>query len=485
MWKTLANKTVLPIGLRFTKSQFLRLAREMAERQFWHAARLRSFQWQRLQEIVAHGVANIDYYRDSFSKAGFSGSLLKDVRQFLSLPVTTKSAIRKNFPDRMVAHGDQALDWKWTSTRGTSDRLMAIQCFRKRDQIIAAEMLALTEDSSYRYGKPMVYIPPDACNALCGVEGLRETSVARHMGNMIFKRKWRDAEAISDLRGLVMNNWIVNRTILPPIYFDQPSSLDQIAEKYVDDLRRLRPRMLKALPEYLSFLAGYLESHSDYRLKIPLLRPMGALMPQFEKDRVARAFGGQVREDYGSAELGPMAFDCRQQNGMHLMTDQYFFELVDENRDPQAEGIGNLLVTDLNNYAMPLIRYEIGDLARIDHAPCPCGRTTPRIFVEGRVQSSLSAAGQILTDTCIRNFFQSQFQISQFQVTESENGELEVAYVAPGHEVCKQQMAKKFGQLVGSDRFVRIRQLSVIKPAESGKFIYVKSSTERRSKALV
>ena len=485
MLKTLANKTVLPIGLRFTKSQFLRLTREMAKRQFWHAARIRSFQWHRLQEVVAHCVSNVDYYRESFSKAGLSGTLLKDFQQFLSLPVTTKSVIRKNFPDRMIANRVEGSDWKWTSTRGTSDRLMAIQCFRKRDQIIAAEMLSLTEDSKYRYGKPMVYIPPDACNALCGVEGLRETSVVRHLVKMLSTRKWREGEAISDLRGLVMNNWIINRTILPPIYFDQALSLDEIAKKYINELRRLRPKMLKALPEYLSFLAGYLESHPDSSLRIPLLRPMGALMSQFEKDRVARAFGGQVREDYGSAEIGPMAFDCHLQNGMHLMTDQYYFELVDENGDPQTNGIGNLLVTDLNNYAMPMIRYEIGDLARIDYAPCACGRTTPRIFVEGRVQSSLSAAGRILTDSCIRNFFQSQFEISQFQVTESENGDLEVAYVAPGREVCKQQMAKQFGQLVGSDRFVRIRQVSVIKPAESGKFIYVKSSSDRRSKALV
>lgn len=96
-------------------------------------------------------------------------------------------------------------------------------------------------------------------------------------------------------------------------------------------------------------------------------------------------WGCEVFDTSGSSELGMIGAECRQHDGHHLADDSAYFEVLDlEQRTAVEEGLGRLYATTLLNLGLPLIRYDMKDIVRVTHAPCPCGVATPRIWFMGR-----------------------------------------------------------------------------------------------------
>ena len=96
-------------------------------------------------------------------------------------------------------------------------------------------------------------------------------------------------------------------------------------------------------------------------------------------------FDCPVVDEYGSSETGILSFQCKKGN-MHLMSDHLCIEFLDENNaQVQAGELGRIVVTDLSSYAMPLIRYDIGDMGKPSDKQCSCGVNLPLMeIVEGR-----------------------------------------------------------------------------------------------------
>ena len=92
-----------------------------------------------------------------------------------------------------------------------------------------------------------------------------------------------------------------------------------------------------------------------------------------------------VVDEYGSTENGIIAFQCRKGN-MHLMADHLLVEFLDEHDQPVKPGqVGRIVITDLASYAMPMIRYDIGDMGSPSDRTCDCGVTLPLMeIMEGR-----------------------------------------------------------------------------------------------------
>jgi phenylacetate-CoA ligase len=98
-----------------------------------------------------------------------------------------------------------------------------------------------------------------------------------------------------------------------------------------------------------------------------------------------QAFQAPVFNRYGSGETSVVAWECSAHQGLHIDADHGIVEILDEQGQPTT-GLGEVVVTNLDAYAMPIIRYSLGDVARISWEPCPCGLAFPRLFeLQGRV----------------------------------------------------------------------------------------------------
>ena len=102
-----------------------------------------------------------------------------------------------------------------------------------------------------------------------------------------------------------------------------------------------------------------------------------------QRRRIEEMLGVKAYNSFGMSEMcGPgVAFECREQNGLHIWEDYYIVEIVDpETLRPVPDGeVGELVLTTLNREAMPLLRYRTRDLTRILPGECPCGRHHKRL----------------------------------------------------------------------------------------------------------
>lgn len=102
-----------------------------------------------------------------------------------------------------------------------------------------------------------------------------------------------------------------------------------------------------------------------------------------QRRRIQDMLGVKAYNSFGMSEMcGPgVAFECKEQNGMHIWEDYYIVEIVDpKTLEPVPDGeIGELVLTTINREAMPLLRYRTRDLTRIIPGECPCGRHHKRI----------------------------------------------------------------------------------------------------------
>lgn len=167
----------------------------------------------------------------------------------------------------------------------------------------------------------------------------------------------------------------------------------------VKRLNELQPAMLAGYASALGLLA---QEQLEGRLKIHPAIVISSAEPLSNDDRarIARAFRVPPRNNYGCSEGGVMGYECRQ-GSMHINADWIIFEPVDAAHNPVQPGqfSERLLITNLANRVMPIIRYELGDRVCLSPVPCTCGITLPVVEVEGRTDEILrfrSSSGQFV-----------------------------------------------------------------------------------------
>ena len=94
-------------------------------------------------------------------------------------------------------------------------------------------------------------------------------------------------------------------------------------------------------------------------------------MRRYIKDRYA----ADVFDIYGCTEIKEIAWECERHNGYHINEDEVLVEILDGDKPVGWDEVGDIVITDLRNKAMPLIRYRIGDRGLLRPGPCSCGRT--------------------------------------------------------------------------------------------------------------
>jgi phenylacetate-CoA ligase len=141
-------------------------------------------------------------------------------------------------------------------------------------------------------------------------------------------------------------------------------------------LNEFRPKIIYAYPTPLALFCEYLQDSC-----LPFHHPVSAIctaesvLPQ-QRQLIERTLDCRVFEHYGSREFGMIGAECEAHQGIHLHPEAAYVEFVPI-EGAETEGLYEILVTDLLNYGMPLIRYQVNDCAIVASASCSCGRGFP------------------------------------------------------------------------------------------------------------
>ena len=259
---------------------------------------------------------------------------------------------------------------------------------------------------------------------------------------------------------------------------------------YVERLSKFRTVCLEGYADALYELAKFTAGND---LSIPKPRAIvssaSTLHPHM-RDLIEGAFGASVFNRYGGRETGGMAGECDRHEGLHAFGDTVVLEVVDDSGHEVGEGEeGDVLVTTLWNYTMPLIRYRVGDRAIRGPNRCSCGRPYPLLKrVTGRSGASFPRLG---TGTVVPEFFIyviavecNDGSIAKFQVVQESMDRIVIRIVLnkgkkgiPSH--LQEQIISRIRGAMGEDCDVRFSIEDEIAPTPTGKYINTVSLVER------
>jgi phenylacetate-CoA ligase len=150
------------------------------------------------------------------------------------------------------------------------------------------------------------------------------------------------------------------------------------------------------MPSNLEFLASLVEQSGAGLPELQVIQSMGEPLSAEGRQRIEAAFAVPVRDTYSATEAGYLASPCPTGAGLHAHSENALVEVLDGDNQPCRPGqTGRVVLTSLNNFLTPFIRYDIRDEVTLAPGPCPCGRGLPLwTHVEGRLHPLLYLSGE-------------------------------------------------------------------------------------------
>lgn len=239
---------------------------------------------------------------------------------------------------------------------------------------------------------------------------------------------------------------------------DEPYWTDVVAR-----VRGYRPHVVVGHPTRCLELADLLEGSGGLGFRPPrLVSTWGERLSPGGARRLADFFQAPIRDSYGMSEVGTIASQC-ERGAYHIESERLWVEITGDTGAPAADGeIGEVVVTNLINRAMPLLRYRTGDLASFGAEPCPCGRPHRTLrLVEGREPGRLTLPGGVTVGIRAVALPLQALPLARYQIVEHRPGEVELI-VAPlpeaAPELLEQARAQAQAALVqaAAGRVVRV-----------------------------
>lgn len=287
---------------------------------------------------------------------------------FAALPVTPRDALKRRPWDYLAVGIDQAV--KYYETTGTSGTVTPTP---RTIEDIVWNTVSVAEGWSELVGpgdRVLVLLPSDLVPVADLVVGVCEYRGVPHA------RAYPFATGITDWDRLIG----VFRSFRPTVLFVAPGVAVQLTR--------------------LAKQRGQLD---DVRSSVRSLMLLGEVSTAPMRDRLGSWWNARCYDaSYGSTETGTLATSCVE-GSLHLLTAANYFELRTETTvTPLLDqaGSGSLVVTPLNLYARPLLRFDTGDRVVVGQG-CPCGRATPTVLVEGRTTDTITLRGAVLTPRAV------------------------------------------------------------------------------------
>ena len=263
----------------------------------------------------------------------------------------------------------------------------------------------------------------------------------------------------------MFNSFRINREILPEV---------------ISKINRMKPVLIKGYLSSLLFLAGYMnEKGIEPPVSLKTVSSTTETLLQKDRKMLEAVFHVPVYDQYGCGEASAIAYECAAHKGMHLTQEHVIAEILDENENP-VSGSGNVVITNLDNFIMPFIRYVNGDMATMSDGKCSCGVTSPLLAsVDGRICDAIilndgaRVHGVFFTDILYEKGI-SYEKIRRFQVYQNKPGEIEFRIESP--LLTDKQTDGLLTQVLGGYfSNVRIIRSEKLENEPNGKFRYIKS----------
>ncbi|MDB6007242.1 MAG: hypothetical protein JWR15_4229 [Prosthecobacter sp.] len=367
---------------------------QVIEQRAWSMPKRRAHQWRTLRSLVQHAYDHIPLYQRLFAQAGFIPAMLDGWDDLSKIPLLTKQDLRAATKPDLIAKDNQD-DLRWLSSSGSTGIPASI---------------ARSEYSLWHYMACNTALFYDWCHGKPLSNGLYLVDTAPDSIDY----------ATADLL----------RTTVPD---SRIFSVHDPAAKLTHELLSFAPEFISSYPSTLRAIALELRSQNRAVNQTRLIHLTSEMLDAHTRRLLSQIFpNARLIETYTSTEGGLIAWQCMHDARWHIAETNVLCEIVDDNNLPTTD-LGHIVITDLTNTATPILRYRgLGDLARWESEPCPCGSSARSIrHIEGRSAAMLrTRSGALVSPYAITNAIEEVPGLAQYQVVQKQPGMLEVRVIA-------------------------------------------------------
>lgn len=387
VYESLFRRALYPAyesGLRRRKT--LAYLREYERNQWRSADELHALQWGKLQRLIAHCWQDVPFYREWWGQAGVAAA--EDIRSredYARLPLLTKPVIRERYESMIAPEYRDAMYFK--STGGSTGEPLRFGYTRESYERRIAVMFRGYGWSGAHLGQRTVY--------------LWGAPVAAPAGFQLFKDRLYHAA--------------FNRRMLNA--FDMS---EQRMAEYADAIDRFKPETIVSYVGPLVELAHWIERNGRTIHRPQRVLGAAEALHAHQRELLQRVFGAPAYDTYGCREVMLIAAECEAHDGLHINSDHLHVEFHGETAAAHDGGPAELVITDLHNFGMPMMRYLNGDLGTPGGSTCVCGRQLPKLAkVDGRKLDALRTVdGRVLPGEYFVHTLMNFSSIRHYQVVQ-------------------------------------------------------------------
>ncbi len=380
----------------FGNYKFINYLEFLKKSQYYSKEEIFDLQKEKLKHLIHESVRNIKFYHDYFRKHQLSPSDITTPEELRKLPIMTKRDYSPNFPKNFVNLNAPQHDLFPNSSSGSTGAPFKFYMTKLQRGNVAARFMRYYEWTGRQYGELLVKI---------------WGTLHPNFKTKIFHKYFE-------------NIYVIN-------------AFNLTEDNFLTYYKKIKDKDIKLLEAYTSgaYAFAQLLKENNLSLEIPSTILSGETLFEFQKKAVQNQFNTEIYNRYGCREFGAIAQECSEHMGLHISQEDFIIEILDNNKEPvNDEEVGDIYVTSLENYSMPLIRYKIDDRASFSSEMCPCGRNLKMFkIIEGRVSDVItSPSGRHLS----LYFFALVFQdlgnyVKEFQIQQKTNSNELLIYIIP------------------------------------------------------
>ncbi len=407
-----------------------------AERRQWSdPATLRRWQTARLVRLVRHAYATVPFYRRLYDREGVEVAGIRSLDDLAGLPVVTKAQLQAEPEDELISSTRCREALVSVMTSGSSGRPFRAWRDRRLEYWRADHLLRVLATAGYRAGDRVLMVVENP----------------ERMGTSW--TRWRKLT-----------------------FRDRPDLV-------LAELDRLRPAIVYGYVSALRRVARYAREHGRSVPRPKAVVTVTEALDPITREMLTELFGAPAFEIYGSVEMGVIAWECTAHDGYHIAEDSVLVETR-----PEPIGGERVLITNLRNEAMPLIRFDQGDFAVLHDAhDCPCGRRLRRLrAIQGRVMDALVRPdGSEVPPFSVTTAMSEVPGVRRFQIVQDRADRLSarIESALPLGDELSARIGHSLRSVLGPTVDVAVEAVPTLEPPSGVKFRLVEGRVARAGRA--
>ena len=398
--------------------------------QWWSNKKLKELQEKRLRSIIKFAYENIPFYYKKYKKANVHPEDIKKIRDLSKIPFIDKNDIQKNLLKGIISPNIN-INKCWTPHTGGSTGI---------------PLKIVYDKSAEDFEKALALRP----NLNCGQKIIDKWAVITNPSHIKTKK------------------WFQHFGFFSPFYIS--SSLK--TNNQISELEKFCPNIIDGFPSAIYLIAKEIEKR-DKKINPRIIFSTAEILTNDVRNLIESVFQSKVFDQFGCVELGRTAWECKEHNGYHIDMESIVMEFINNNCQVSPGEKGEIVYTGLYNYAMPLIRYRIGDVGIPSEEKCNCGRGLSLMkLVEGRKDDFiLTEEKGFLSPRIFSDFMKSFDGFEQYKIIQDSKYKINVLLVKDDKLIVDtlKKIESGFKKIMGENINCNIKIVDEIQREKSGK----------------